>query len=116
MNLFDIFDTILDTDNLQILYNEILSCKNLHGMTAEIGVYKGNTSKIIKQLLNKTHYCYDTFQGICDAFYLHGDNHRNGEFECNLQFVQQNINMENVIYKKGYFPETFQDWVQKIHF
>lgn len=38
MKLFDILDTILDTDNLQILYNEILSCKNLHGMTAVIGI------------------------------------------------------------------------------
>ena len=83
------YDTILNNNNLQILYNQIYSCRNLNGMSAEIGVYKGNTSKLIKSILNKTHYCYDTFEGICDSSSLHGDKHNNGEFECNLEFVKK---------------------------
>ena len=40
MNLFDTtYETILNNDNLQILYNQIYSCRNLNGMSAEIGVY-----------------------------------------------------------------------------
>jgi hypothetical protein len=102
-------DTILNSDNLKILYNQICACNNLSGMTAEIGVYKGDTSKIIRSTLNKTHYCYDTFEGIQNSEFIYGDSHSNGDYECNLEFVKKNINMDNVIYRIGYFPETFQE-------
>ena len=55
--------TILTRDNLKIIYDNIMKVKNIYGTTAEIGVYKGYTSKMIAQITKKTHYCYDTFVG-----------------------------------------------------
>jgi hypothetical protein len=62
--------------------------------------------------LNKTHYCYDTFEGIKGSYLIYGDKHVNGEFICNLENVKKNIgiNQERIHYKKGYFPNTFDEY------
>lgn len=96
---------ILDNKSIEVLQDIINSVKNVPGMTAEIGVYKGDTTKIIHSILNRTHYCYDTFQGIVNAGDY--DKHKNGEFYCDLDTVIKNVNMENVVYKVGLFPDTF---------
>jgi hypothetical protein len=114
--MFDLFwkdisnNSILDYKSTKTLYNEIILCDNIEGSTAEIGVYKGITSKLIIKILNKPHYCYDTFQGIIGSSILYGDNHYNGEFLCNLDEVKENIKSDNVFYKKGWFPETFDEY------
>jgi len=101
-------NSILDYDTAKILYEQILSCAKIEGgVTAEVGVYEGMTSKLIKNVLNKTHYCYDTFQGIVESSLDKGDKHINGEFTCQLEKVKQNINSDNVLYKEGIFPQTF---------
>lgn len=116
MSLFDkIWDknidanSILDYDSLRHIYNNAFACMHLDGATAEIGVYKGYTSKVIAMLSNKTHYCYDTFEGIIGSAENCGDIHNNGDFLCSLDEVKSNINLDNVIYRKGYFPNTFQE-------
>jgi O-methyltransferase len=82
---------------------------NLQGDTAEIGVYQGYTSKLIHTVLdNKTHFCYDTFKGIIGSD-PSIDRIPDGYFSCNLDTVKNNINMDNVIYVSGYFPDTFQE-------
>lgn len=117
---FDFFWTdisnnnILGYNNSKILYEQMLETKSISGYTAEIGVYQGHTSKLIKMVLGKPHYCYDTFEGVVSADSNYGDTHKNGEFICNLQDVQKNINMPDVFYKKGFFPETFGE--QSIQF
>jgi hypothetical protein len=109
-------DSILTDDQLDIFHKQLVLCRDLDGMTAEIGVYKGDTSKIIKRVLNKTHYCYDTFEGIYGSSAINGDTHSNGEFYCNLEDVKSNINMDNIIYKKGFFPETFHEQCEMFSF
>lgn len=112
--MFDTFYTsiqsksILDYENAKILYNQMILCDIPDCATAEIGVYQGMTSKLIKLALNKQHYCYDTFDGICGSESSNGDKHNNGEFNCGLDIVKQNINMDNIIYESGLFPITFK--------
>jgi O-methyltransferase len=101
--------SILNYKQLYQIYNQYNLCKHLDGNSAEIGVYQGYTSKMIAMLSKQTHYCYDTFEGIVSSNPTYGDNHNNGEFACCLEQVKQNINLDNVIYKKGYFPETFEE-------
>jgi len=103
-------NSILDYESAKILYNQIILCNKIGGQaTAEIGVYEGMTSKLIKNVLNKSHYCYDTFEGIVGSSSLYGDKHSNGEFLCHLDKVKQNINNDNVFYKQGWFPDTFEE-------
>ena len=103
-------NSILSYEDLKLLQEQLALCKHLEGYTAEIGVYKGNTSKIIASIdPNKKHYCYDTFEGICNAQSIFGDVHKNGDFHCTLDEVKRNINRDNVIYKKGFFPNTFEE-------
>jgi O-methyltransferase len=106
-NIIDI--SLLSLEKLIILKKYILNIENLDGNTAEIGVYLGGTSKLIHTLTpNKNHYCYDTFEGIIDSNNNY-DKHKDGEFNCSLEEVKKNINMENIIYKKGNFKESFTE-------
>ena len=109
-------NSILNYNQLYEIYSELLLCTELDGGTAEIGVYKGYTSKMIAMLSKSIHYCYDTFEGITGSSIMHEDNHMNGDFSCKLDEVKQNINLSNVIYRKGYFPETFQETELKFKF
>ncbi len=91
------------------LYEEMKKVEFLEGHTAEIGVYLGGTSKFIhKALPHKVHFCYDTFEGIKGAD-SDIDKHNDGDFACSLEDVKKNINLDHVIYKKGYFPLSFDE-------
>jgi hypothetical protein len=98
------------------LFFELVSVINLEGNTAEIGVFEGYTSKLIHAITpNKVHYCYDTFCGIKGST-EENDIHKNGEFYCSIDNVKKTIDMENVIYKVGYFPDTFDENNEKFCF
>jgi O-methyltransferase len=92
---------------LKNIYNELIQTVNLKGNTAEIGVYKGHTSKFIHFICEeKKHYCYDTFKGVAlsDPSI---DKHPNGDFACSLEEVKEKLGEENIFYKVGIFPNTF---------
>ena len=94
------------------LYNEIQSITHLEGNTAEIGIFQGITTKLIHSLMpDRTHYAYDTFCGIQGSDPTE-DIHKNGEFSCSLTTVKSNINMEGILYRVGYFPETFNKEIE----
>jgi hypothetical protein len=105
---YSIGSSILGYKKLLNVYNELQSVKSLEGSTAEIGVFKGHTSKFIKTVMNdKIHYAYDTFCGIQGSD-LKEDVHSDGEFSCPLEYVKSVINMDGVIYRVGFFPATFE--------
>lgn len=92
------------------LYKEILEIKDLSGETAEVGVFQGRTSRLIHKLLpNKIHYVYDTFCGIQGADSTI-DKHVDGEFSAGLDLVKSVINLDNVVYKVGFFPDSFNEY------
>lgn len=100
----------------KIVYEELLDTFDLEGHTAEIGVYKGHTSKLIHELCkHKTHYCYDTFSGI-DLSDSNIDFHKNGEFSCDLSRVKDLLGENNIVYKVGTFPNTFNEGNEKFSF
>jgi len=104
--------SILSHQKINFLFEQLLLIRenNISGYTAEIGVYRGGTSFLIHSVLpEKLHICYDTFEGIQGANDKE-DAHKNGEFSCGLKTVQENIGFsENIIYKKGMFPDTFAE-------
>lgn len=108
-------NNILGYKKSKILFNEIMECIDINGNTAEIGVYEGNVSKMIKIMTpDKCHYCYDTFCGIINSQSC--DSHHDGEFSCNIDSVKKNINSKNVIYRVGYFPDTFLELNKTFNF
>ena len=103
-------------DKTKIVYEELLNTFDIEGHTAEIGVYKGHTSKLIHELCkHKTHYCYDTFSGI-DLSDSNIDFHKNGDFNCSIEKTKDFLGTDNVIYKKGIFPFTFKEEKEKFIF
>lgn len=103
-------------DKTKIIYEELFDTFDLEGHTAEIGVYKGDTSKLIHELCkHKIHYCYDTFKGI-DLSDSNIDFHKNGEFSCGLNDVKDLLGENNIVYKVGTFPNTFNEGNEKFSF
>jgi O-methyltransferase len=91
------------------IYKEIQEIKGLSGSTAEIGVFQGRTSRFIHKLLpNKTHYAYDTYCGILGAD-SSIDGVVDGEFNASLELVKSVIDMDNVEYRVGFFPDSFKE-------
>lgn len=98
------------------LYTEIQEVKDLDGSTAEIGVFQGRTSRLIHKLLpNKKHYAYDTYCGILGADPTI-DTHINGDFSAGLDLVKSVIDMDNVVYRVGFFPDSFEEHAEKFCF
>jgi len=98
------------------LYKELKKTRNIKGNTAEIGVYKGRTSKLIHLFHHdKKHYCYDTFEGVALSD-PNIDSHKNGDFNCSLEEVKKFLGTDNIIYKKGIFPFTFEEGKEKFIF
>ena len=100
-------DNLMGYEKSKNLYDELKTTKNLNGNTAEVGVYKGKTSKLIHLFHeDKNHYCYDTFEGVAlsDSSI---DFHKNGDFNCSIEKTKDFLGIDNIIYKKGIFPFTF---------
>jgi O-methyltransferase len=82
-----------------------LDNNKIEGSFAEVGVYRGETSKIIHSLApHRKLYLFDTFEGFPAADLKQDDDRFK---DTNLEIVKKNLgNLDNVHIKKGYFPET----------
>ncbi|MFX1311248.1 MAG: TylF/MycF/NovP-related O-methyltransferase [Promethearchaeota archaeon] len=81
--------------------------EKIKGNFAELGVFQGKTSKIIHSLApEKKLYLFDTFEGF-PIEYLEDKEDTNRFKNTKLNLVKKNIgNLNNVIIRKGIFPET----------
>jgi len=80
------------------------------GDLVELGVYKGNSAKLLLSLgqkHNRHTYLFDTFNGF-DPRDLQGmDSGHNVEFtDTSLSAVQKLVGMDDVTYVPGFFPES----------
>lgn len=83
-----------------------LDKEGINGSFAELGVYKGSTSRIIHMLdPNRKFYLFDTFEGFPNE-YLEGK--QDDRFkDTNLEIVKKTIgNLKNIIIRRGIFPKT----------
>lgn len=79
----------------------------IQGDIAEIGVYKGGTSKLICEAKGeKSLYLFDTFDGIPKIDNIDKGKFYKGEFASNLENVKNYLkNYEKVFFYKGIFPD-----------
>ena len=81
--------------------------EKIKGSFAELGVYKGETSQIIHLLApERKLYLFDTFEGFPSEYLeIMDDSHRYKD--TNVELIKKTIgNMNNIVIKKGMFPET----------
>ena len=78
---------------------------NVPGSFAEVGVYRGDTSRILHRLApDRPLYLFDTFEG----FPVQDTDGPDDRFrETSLELLREMLgDMNHVIVRKGYFPET----------
>jgi len=102
-------------NTLELLAYEIKS-NNVLGSTAEVGVYRGDFAKYINHLfLDRKLYLFDTFEGFPEVHskldrkrgFSGGDQDWSGT---SIKLVIRKMPYpNNVIIKKGIFPETAKD-------
>jgi len=89
-----------------LLAFEQISKDGITGSLAECGVYKGSLSKFIHKMLpDRRLFLFDTFEGFDRR---DSESHDDERFrDTSEQSVLRHIgNTDNVIIRKGYFPET----------
>ncbi len=109
---------------LELLISEI-NKKKLEGDIAEVGVFGGEFSKILKYYFgHKEIYLYDTFEGFDERDYAEELKYENFTEEwmqifknTSLESVQNLVGKEeNIHYRKGWFPESILDEERKRKF
>ncbi|WP_298774341.1 TylF/MycF/NovP-related O-methyltransferase [uncultured Shewanella sp.] len=95
--------------------------EKIRGNVAEIGVYKGNSGFLLTKYakrVNSTCYLFDTYEGF-DQRDLQGlDSHvdKHAFSETSLSAVKNMIGEDNVLYVKGYFPDSLEQVGEINHF
>lgn len=92
-----------------LIYDQVRK-ENIQGDLAELGVYKGNTAYILAsfaRILDRTAYLFDTFEGFDPKDLTGIDGAIPHQFsDTSLETVRSFVGEENVVYVKGYFPES----------
>jgi O-methyltransferase len=97
----------LDDEEKYTIYSSIKSVSNLDGNIAEVGVYKGGSSKIICEMKNsKKLFLFDTFEGLPKT--TSKDNVQSGWLsDTSLDKVKEYLSKyDGVFFFKGLFPDT----------
>ncbi|MFA6019701.1 MAG: TylF/MycF/NovP-related O-methyltransferase [Rhodospirillales bacterium] len=78
------------------------------GDLAELGVYKGNSARIIHRIAPERRlFLFDTFNGFPDRDLEPGDHRTDVFHDTSLEAVQDFVGRhDNLIYRPGYFPDT----------
>jgi hypothetical protein len=91
-----------------VIYSLTRAYSHLPGELAEVGVYQGASAKLICSAKgNKPLHLFDTFEGLPKATAEDGTVHREHQYACSLESVQEYLReFENVHYYRGLFPDT----------
>jgi hypothetical protein len=105
-NQFNASDVSRLLSLLQLL--DIINIDEIKGDFAEVGVYKGNSAKIINEKKgNRVLWLFDTFSGFDEKDLINVDASVKGGFkDTSLESVKKFIGVDQVIYVSGYFPES----------
>ncbi|GHV82962.1 hypothetical protein AGMMS50212_03020 [Spirochaetia bacterium] len=117
--VLDDFDYIRNV-SLELVAHDI-KCKNITGSVAELGVYRGGFARYINMLFpNRKLYLFDTFEGFdskdvqteIEKAFSKADEWGGGGVltATSIELVMSQMKYpQNVVIKKGYFPDTAKD-------
>jgi O-methyltransferase len=85
-----------------------IEVERISGDFAELGVFQGETSKVIHDLEpNRRLFLFDTFEGFPDGFTKEWEPHWSAFKDTSVEAIMKKIgNTSNVFVKKGIFPAT----------
>jgi len=94
-------------DEAYMIYSAVRRTAKLPGDLAEVGVYRGQSARIICEAKgDKTLHLFDTFQGLPMPGSI-DTKFKQGEHACSLRAVKEFLaDQHNVRYYPGLFPET----------
>lgn len=106
----------MNTDRRWMLYQLMRLVRNVPGDTAECGVYTGAGSYLIckvnqdNELFQRTHYIFDSFEGLSKPSGCDGEHWNEGDLFCPLEDVRKNLSeFHDLSIHKGWIPERFSD-------
>lgn len=112
--IFDLILKIHSENHFLMGYNEayqLYMCvertNKIGGNIAEVGAYRGSSSKLICEAKGQRPlFVFDTFEGLPDPTQADGG-FKKGDFSSSFEFVKEYLsNYPNVTVIKGYFPDT----------
>jgi len=94
-----------------IIYSLATAYAHLPGDLAEVGVYQGASAKLLCLAKgSKPLHLFDTFTGLPPATAEDGTVHREHQYACSLESVQEYLqDFENVHFHPGLFPQSAAD-------
>lgn len=103
--------TIVGRERCRMLYRLAWYASALAGEAAEVGVYRGGTSLLIRSAFPRARavHAFDTFAGIVNADESR-DGHHNGDFaDLNADETINRLTAAGLTVHKGLFPATAED-------
>ncbi len=106
----------LNTPRRWMLYQLTRLAGAVHGDTAECGVFEGAGSYLICRSLgehpgiSRTHFIFDSFEGLSAPTMAEGSYWTAGNLTCDLDAVKLNLaSVKNISWHKGWIPGRFSD-------
>jgi len=106
--------SLVSADRCWVLYNLAMQAVQLPGSIWEIGVYRGGTAALLRDVIarsgcSRSMRLFDTFEGMPETD-PNRDLHKMGDFsDTSLEAVRATIGaVPWVSFHKGYVPETFR--------
>lgn len=100
----------LTMNELYTLYSSMKAIKHLEGSVAEVGVFRGQSARIICEVKgNKPMYLFDTYEGMPNHLINEKDSWKPTTFHqrTSLEQVQEYLkSYSNLIFIKGEFPKV----------
>jgi hypothetical protein len=106
----------LNTDRRWMMYQLMRLVDAVPGDTAECGVFEGAGSYLMCRVNaensrhDRTHYAFDSFEGLSSPSGEDGDYWNEGNLACGLDHVKAQLaEFESVVYCEGWIPTKFSD-------
>lgn len=88
--------------------------KDVEGDTAECGVWRGGSTWLIARGLGRTHYAFDSFEGLSEPGPSDGAFFRRGELAASEDEARARLaGLENVRLMKGWIPSRFAEVAER---
>lgn len=101
----------MNADRRWMLYQLTGLVQSVPGDTAECGVFQGMGSYLICcSLPDRTHFIFDSFEGLSQPLPVDGDYWSENTLACDLETVKKNLReCRNVSFHQGWIPDRFVD-------
>lgn len=111
-------ETVMELKNQEahLIYTMVRKTEKIPGEIAEVGVYKGGSTKIICEATQKPVHIFDTFEGLPDlSKHDNQEQFHKGDFSASLESVKNYLKeYSNISFYKGFFPSTSEPVKDKV--